>query len=265
MLNHNHRDYQNTPGVDKSKEHLNVYDGPISTYKEAKYLLEKRDKEIQSMMSRKMRSDTVRGFELLFASDKEFLDNEQNRDEYFRRATEWCKETFGEMNYIAGALHCDELGQPHLHVTVTCIERDENGKPMKYNAKKWVNNRQSLIEIQDSWFAKVENMGLERGKSAKQTHAYHQTKQEYAKMLQKDLDTVRGLTERDKELLAVKGLRQERQNKKTYESIVNKASNVSIDTNRIIEDIIAEDSIIIEEQNEKFNQELELLIDEIEL
>lgn len=41
---------------------------------------------------------------------------------------------------------------------------------------------------------------------------------------------------------------------------INKASKVSIDENRIIEDIIAEDFKIIENNKEKFNQELELLI-----
>lgn len=199
VFNHNHRDYENTPGVDKDKEHLNIYGGPISTYKEAKYFLDERTKEIQNNMSRKMRKDTVKGMEILFASDKEFFTNDSNVNEYFKRAIEWLNEMFGEERVMSYNLHLDEVGSPHIHAVVTCIEYNEKNQAIKYNVKNWVNGRDSLVALQDSWFEKVKGMGLERGKSIKETHNYHKSKQEYVKLLEKDLQSVRNLGERETE------------------------------------------------------------------
>lgn len=235
VFNHNHRAYENSDGVDKTKEHLNIVEGNITSYKAIKEILELRNKRVQEITGRAVRKDAVRGFELLFASDIEFMSDSYNCDEYFKNSIEWCKDIFGEQNFLNAILHKDECGGFHIHATVLSV--DETGR---YNAKKWVNNRNSLIELQDSWHSKNKYLGLERGKSAKETHNYHLTKQEYSKLLQKDLETVRGLSELDKDLLAVKGLRVEAKENKTYKELKEKQALSKIINDKVLDELLDE-------------------------
>ena len=218
VFNHNHRAYENSEGIDKEREHLNIIDGSITSYKDVRELLEYQDKRHNEITNKKARKDAVRGFEIIFASDVNFMLDEYNRNEYFKNAIEWTKEVFGEKNYLNSVIHLDENGAPHIHTTVLSV--DETGR---YNAKKWVNNRNSLVGLQDSWFDKNKYLGLERGKSVNETGNHHLTKKEYSKLLQKDLDTVRGLSELEKDLLAVKGLRAEKKANKAYEELKKKS------------------------------------------
>lgn len=200
VLNHNNRAYQNTPGVDVEKYDLNITSG-ITSYKVLKPLLEAKNNEIERSTGKKVAKNRVRGFEILFAVNQNFMSNELKRDEYFKLAKNWCCDTFGEDNFIGCNIHMDEDGSPHMHITMLCCD---NGN---YQANKWVSNRQSLTALQDSWYSKVAHLGLERGQSAKYTHNYHKSKAEYVKLLEKDLNKVKSLPQHEKDLLAVKGLR----------------------------------------------------------
>lgn len=216
VFNHNHREYNNSPGVSKEREYLNIVDGPVRTYKEVKEILSIRNKLAEEKTGRKVRKDAVRGFEILVASDMDFLSDEFNRDKYFNNAIEFIKDTFGEENYLSSNIHFDEDGSPHLHAIVLTV------KDGKYNAKNWLSDKNSYINMQDKWFEKNKSLGLERGKSAKETHNYHLTKQEYSKLLQKDLESIKSLSDMDRDLLAVKGLRAERKASKSFEQLKEK-------------------------------------------
>lgn len=206
VLNHNNRNYENTPGVDRDKEHLNISTG-ITEYDSIKVVLEHTNSQIEKSSGKKVAKNRVRGFELLFAVNQDFMSNELKRDEYFKLAHEWCNETFGSNNFVGSNIHMDESGSPHCHVTVLCRDFEANDGVANYQANKWVSNRMSLTALQDSWHGKVAHLGLERGQSAKYTHEYHKTKQEYVKLLEKDLEKVNALPQHEKDLLAVKGLR----------------------------------------------------------
>ena len=215
VINHNFRHYENTPGV--HKDGVIIADG-VTDYKELKSHLNTVDDKIKDITGFNVRSNRVRGFELLFAVNQDFMSDNGKRDEYFKLAREWCIEQFGEHNYLNSCIHLDEDGAAHMHLMVTCITKDPKGLA-NYYAKQWVNGRDSLSKLQDEWHKKVAHLGLERGKSVQLTNEHHKTKQEYVKLLQKDLDTVNKLSEHERNLLAVRGLRQERKLQKISENI----------------------------------------------
>lgn len=236
VFNHNHRNYENSAGVDKEKEHLNIVDGPVTSYKDVKELLQYQDKRHQEVTGKKLRKDAVRGFEVLFASDMDFMSDDFNRDEYIKNAIAWSKETFGEKNYLNSVIHMDENGAVHIHTTVLSV--DENGK---YNAKNWVNNRNSLVAMQDSWYEKNKYLGLERGISVKESQNHHMTKKEYSKLLQKDLKTVKELSNDERDLLAVKGLRAERKADKIYSKLKEKEELSKVINDKVFEELNNDD------------------------
>ena len=240
-INHNARQYGNTPGADKSKAHLNIITGPAPNYSIIKENLSLRNKMIKDSTGYKVKKNRVRGFELLFAVNQNFMSNKALRDEYFKLAEEWAKDTFGEHNFLNKIIHMDEDGACHCHIMVTCVDVDEKDQINKYCANHWVSDRQSLTALQDSWHSKVEHLGLERGKSAKYTHNYHLTKQEYTKLLQKDIDNVRALPQEQQELLAVKGLRAQRQAEQIAEQIKSEEILRNINFNKLLEDLSIDD------------------------
>lgn len=193
---HNLREYNNIPGVDYDREIL--IDG-LDSYAAIHAAVDQQTKNISKIKT--VRKDAVRGFELFFGSDIDFFRDVAKGEEYFRLAKEWTIKKFGAENYINFVIHMDEQGALHAHAMVTSIFNN------KYNAKHWISNRQSLVALQDEWYDTVKHLGLKRGKSVKETGQFHMSKGEYAKALQKDLDTIAGMTELEKSAYAVEGLR----------------------------------------------------------
>ena len=130
----------------------------------------------------------------------------------------------------------DENGAPHIHTTILAV--DGNGK---YNAKNWVNNRNSLVELQDSWHEKNKYLGLERGVSSKETGNHHLSKKEYSKLLQKDLEAIRGLSDMERDLLAVKGFRAEKKANKIYSKLKEKEELSKVINDKFFEDLNNDD------------------------
>lgn len=236
-LNHNLRAYENSTGVHKELSKFNIMDGPVKSYREVKEVLKLRNKLIEEQTGYKVKKNRVRGFEVLFAVNQEFMKDSIKRDEYFRNGIEWCKETFGEQNYLNSTIHLDEDGAAHMHVIVTSLNKDKDGIT-KYLAESYVKGRKSLIDMQDSWHSKVAYLGLERGKSAKYTHDYHKSKQEYVKLLQKDLETIESLTERERNLLAIEGLRAQKNKEKIMEEMKTTELLKNVDFNELEESLV---------------------------
>lgn len=233
-INHNFRNYENTPGV--HKDGVIIADG-VTDYKVVKENLKLRNQMIKDATGHEVRKNRVRGFELLFAVNQDFMSDNAKRDEYFKLAKEWCIEKFGESNYLNSCIHLDEDGAAHMHLMVTCLTKDPKNIT-NYYAKEWVNGRESLSKLQDEWHKKVEHLGLERGKSVTMTGEHHKTKQEYVKLLQKDLDAVSKLSEHERNLLAVKGLRQERKLQKISDNIRSYEAIKQVDFEALSKDLI---------------------------
>jgi hypothetical protein len=113
------------------------------------------------------------------ASPEWFRDDDGNRlapddprvYEFTRRAVRWTKDTFGEANVIALAVHHDET-TPHVHAIVTPIRRDQRGK-VRLSASHWMNGTRKLSALQDSFAEAMAPLGLQRG--ARGTCAKHVT------------------------------------------------------------------------------------------
>lgn len=251
VLNHNFRGYENSNGVHKHLSKFNITDGPISSYKDVKEVLNLRNKLIEEETGYKVKKNRVRGFEVVFAVNQEFMKDQVKRDDYFKNGIDWCKETFGEHNYLNSVVHLDEDGAPHMHVMMTSLAKDKDNVT-KYCANQFVSDRASLIGLQDSWHSKVAYLGLERGKSAKYTHDYHKSKEEYVKLLQKDLETIESLTERERNLLALEGLRAQKNKEKIIEELKTTEILKNVDFTALEEDLV-NNSIA-----EKYENDLEL-------
>lgn len=250
VLNHNFRGYENTPGVNKELSEFNIKDGPCQDYKSIKENLSLRNKMIEDATGYKVKKNRVRGFEVLFAVNKDFMSNNLNRDEYFKNAIEWCKEVFGEQNYLNSVIHLDEDGSAHMHVMLTCIDKDIDGVN-KYCANHFVSGRASLIALQDSWHGKVEYMGLQRGKSAKYTHNYHKSKQEYLKLLEADLKSISKLQPMERDLLAIEGLRSLKEKEKIVNNMKTNEMVKNVDYDKLMEELAFEsvDNSLNKEEN----------------
>ena len=82
-LNHNLRAYENSVGVHKELSKFNIVDGPVRSYKDVKEVLKLRNKMIEEQTGHKVKKNRVRGFEVLFVVNQEFMKDQIKRDEYF--------------------------------------------------------------------------------------------------------------------------------------------------------------------------------------
>ena len=110
------------------------------------------EKQIDANNKRKTRKDAVRAIEV----------------QYFDECKKWLVDTFGEENLLQAVTHLDEE-TPHLHAILTTV------KDNKFNYSGYINGRQDLRALQDSFFAQVEHLGLERGEKVELTKATYQT------------------------------------------------------------------------------------------
>lgn len=80
-----------------------------------------------------------------------------------KQNVEWLKNTFdvapdGKSNVLSVVYHADEPGNVHCHAIV--IPVDERGN---LNASRFLDGRQKLTELQNSYAKEMESFGLERG------------------------------------------------------------------------------------------------------
>lgn len=106
------------------------------------------------------RRDAVLAIEVLTTfSREEHID----LDAWKQQNVEWLKKTFdvcpdGKSNVLSVIYHADEPGNVHCHAIVVPI--DEAGH---LNASRFLNGRQKLTEMQNSYAKEMEEFGLERG------------------------------------------------------------------------------------------------------
>ena len=104
------------------------------------------ERQINTNNKRKTRKDAVRAIEVLFTSDKSFF-KRVNHEQYFAECKKWLINTFGENNLLQFVTHLDEE-TPHMHAILTTV------KDGKFNYSAYVNGRQDLREMQDSFLHK---------------------------------------------------------------------------------------------------------------
>ena len=156
------------------------------------------EEQINKQNSRKTRKDAVRAIEVLFTSDKTFF-KRVDYMQYFQECRKWLVDTFGEDNLLQSSIHLDE-DTPHLHAILTTV------KDGKFNYSAYVRGRQDLRAMQDSFFATVQHLGLDRGNKVELTGATYQHNREWQKNVETARSYADALTEEVQLDYAIKGI-----------------------------------------------------------
>ena len=156
------------------------------------------EKQIDANNKRKTRKDAIRTIEVLFTSDKAFF-KRVDYEQYFTECKKWLVDVFGEDNLLQTVIHLDEE-TPHLHAILTTV------KEGKFNYSGYVNGRQDLRALQDSFFQRVEYLGLERGQKVELTKATYQTNKEWHTNVAKARSFAETLSKEQQMEYAIKGV-----------------------------------------------------------
>lgn len=119
-----------------------------------------RINELEYHKTHKIRKNQVLALDVLLSFSR---DADINVDEWEKRSVQWLKETFdvapdGKSNLLHAVSHHDETGNVHIHALV--IPVDENGH---LNARRFINGRVAMSDLQTSYANSVADLGLERG------------------------------------------------------------------------------------------------------
>lgn len=156
------------------------------------------EEQINKQNKRKTRKDSIKTIEVLFTSDKAFF-KRVDYMQYFEECRKWLVDVFGESNILMSSVHCDEECE-HMHVILTTV------KDGKFNYSGYIGGRQDLRAMQDSFFAKVERFGLERGRKVEITGATYQHNREWQKSVSEARSYADALTEEVQLDYAIKGI-----------------------------------------------------------
>lgn len=156
------------------------------------------EKQIDANNKRKTRKDAVRAIEVLFTSDKAFF-KRVDYEQYFEECKQWLINTFGEDNLLQAVTHLDEE-TPHMHAILTTV------KEGKFNYSGYINGRQDLRALQDSFFAQVEHLGLERGEKVELTKATYQSNKDWNRNVSKARSFAEALSKEQQMEYAIKGV-----------------------------------------------------------
>ena len=137
----------------------------------------------------KKRSDSVGAIEIVITSSERPDLSRAEQIAYLNDAHAWAMRTFGAKNCFLDTLHMDEK-VPHIHLMFAPVEETERLKKQtaeerragvqrtekirQLNAKKWLNGKKSLSEMQTKFYEEVSKKhGFERGELAADTHRTH--------------------------------------------------------------------------------------------
>jgi hypothetical protein len=150
--NHNSRKSE-TLNADPTVENVVLIDGGPNVYVSVKNLIAESGAAV--------RKNSVLAQEVFLSVSPEFfwkadLERDCDQVELWRKPSfAWLSETFGE-NIVDCRLHLDEMN-PHIHAIVVPLTEDG-----RLSARD-VFSKQSLIDMQNSYAAKLEPLGIVRG------------------------------------------------------------------------------------------------------
>lgn len=155
------KESRSNPDIDRGKSKENY---SIGSYDRNKSFNARIDEQIKSRYkgSRAIRKDAAKCVELLFTSDKPFMDSLSREQEqaFFKDCYDFTARHFGgQENIISDTVHLDEIGAAHLHIDIVPLTADG-----RLSAKDFLGGRKELQELQDSFYTEVgKKWGLERG------------------------------------------------------------------------------------------------------
>ena len=158
------KDSRTNPDIDREKSSQNY---SIGSYDKNKSFNVRIDEQIKVRYkgSRAIRKDANKCVELLFTSDKPFIDSLDKEQEkvFFQDCYNFTVKHFGgQENIISDVVHLDEVGAAHMHIDVVPLTADG-----RLSAKDFLGGKKELQKLQDSFFTEVgKKWGLERGSRA---------------------------------------------------------------------------------------------------
>lgn len=158
------KESRSNPDIDRKKTGENY---SIGSYDKRKSFNARIDDQIKERYkgSRAIRKDANKCVELLFTSDKPFMDSltKEQEQAFFKDCYDFTARHFGgHENIISDTVHLDEIGAAHMHIDIVPLTADG-----RLSAKDFLGGKKELQELQDSFYAEVgKKWGLERGSRA---------------------------------------------------------------------------------------------------
>ncbi len=113
------------------------------------------------------------------------LGNTKNWNEFEKCAMKWLTDQYGAANVVNVHVHKDEE-TPHIHAVVVPI------KDGKLNARHFINGREKLSQMQDTFSESVKHIGIERG--IKGSRAKHVDIKTFYSQLEEGKEHSRGIS-----------------------------------------------------------------------
>lgn len=175
MTNHNQQ-RENVPNANPEMSAQNVELIGTGDYK---HDVNKRIKESGALVQK----NNVKAIEHLMTASPDYFKSKSDIKRFAQRSYDFMRETYGNENIVSMSLHMDEK-TPHIHAFVVPVVNGKlkNGKEIKrISAKKYVNGKKAMQELQDRFAEYFKELGLERGR--KKSKAKHTTIQEYYSLI----------------------------------------------------------------------------------
>ncbi|NCP60735.1 MAG: hypothetical protein GW839_10615 [Flavobacteriales bacterium] len=180
---HNQRSIH-TPNADptrtpKNKEMIGTGDYLVDVTNRLDSVAKEQEGKGSSLLIQK---NSVKAIEHLMTASPEYFEgpNRTKKIQDFVKASgEFLQDTYGRENIVSVSLHLDET-TPHLTAIVTpiTVSKLKSGKEIKrLGAKKWLDGRDKMSQMQDKFADSCKHLGLERGN--KKSKANHTTIKEF--------------------------------------------------------------------------------------
>lgn len=135
--------------------------------KQALQVIRERLNEVEAQSRKKVRKDATVAIESVLTASPEWFEGKtpEQVKEWSKANVAWLEKTYKAENIVSATLHLDE-STPHIHALV--FPEAEKGR---LNASHWLDGRQKLSEMQDSYAEAMQEFELERGvKGSKAKH-----------------------------------------------------------------------------------------------
>lgn len=180
---HNQRNIP-TPNADATRTHENkelIGSGDYLADVNARLEAVAKEQEVKGS-SLLIQKNSVKAIEHLMTASPEYFqgpDSIKKIQGFVKACGDFLSETYGRDNIVSASLHLDET-TPHITAIVTPITESKlkSGKEIKrLGAKKWLDGRDKMSQMQDKFADSCKHLGLERGN--KKSKAKHTTIKEF--------------------------------------------------------------------------------------
>ena len=188
MTKHN-IEREKTPNADPKKSHLNrELIGTGNYLEDVNAIIKKSGALVQK--------NNVRSIEHLMTASPEFFKGKSEDDlkPFTQRCYKFLSDTYGSENIASMSLHLDEK-TPHVHAFIVPIVEGKlkSGKKIKrLSAKKYVDGKKAMQDLQDNYANYFKDLNLERGR--KHSKAHHTTVQEFYSLINETKDVADDFT-----------------------------------------------------------------------